>query len=55
MLVVNVQVVAEDTEREDGYGEAIAAIARITAEDLGDGLVVVFCVLLTRSHDTFRP
>jgi hypothetical protein len=50
VVVVDVQVVAEDAEREDGYGETIAAISRVTAEDLGDGLVVVFYVLLTRSY-----
>ena len=38
----NVQVVSEDTEREDGNGERIAAVASIAAKELGDDLVVVF-------------
>jgi hypothetical protein len=47
IIMVNVQVVAEDTQREDGYGEAIAAKTCITAKQLGDDLVVVFCVVST--------
>jgi hypothetical protein len=51
VVVVDIQVVAEDAEREDGYGETIAAISCVAAEDLGDGLFVVFYVLLTRSYN----
>lgn len=45
-LQEDVQVVPEDAEREDGDGERIASIARIAAEELGNDLVVVFCVPL---------
>lgn len=38
----NVQVVPEDAEQEDGYGQGIAAEACITTEELGDDLAVVF-------------
>ena len=41
---LDVQVVAEDAEREDGYGEAVAAVTGVTAEELGYSFVVVFWV-----------
>lgn len=45
----DVQVVAENTKREDGYGEAIAAQTTIAAKELGDDFVVVFCASLTHA------
>lgn len=44
---MNVQRIAEDSEGEDGYGQGVAAIVRVL-EDLGDDLVVVFCLRLVR-------
>jgi len=41
-----VQVVAEDAEGEDGYGEGIAAETRVAPEELGYDFVVVFWGLL---------
>lgn len=41
---MGVQVVAEETEGEDGDGEGVAAGAGVAAEELGDGFVVVFWV-----------
>jgi len=38
-----VQVVPEDAEGEDGHGEAIAAEAWVTAGELGEYFIVVFC------------
>lgn len=40
---LDVQVVPEDAEGEDGQGEAIAAEACVAAGELGEDLVVVFC------------
>lgn len=37
-----VEVVPDDSEREDGDGEEVAAIARVAAEKLGEDSVVVF-------------
>jgi len=37
-----VQVVSEDTQREDGHGERVASKARVTTEKLRDDLVVIF-------------
>jgi hypothetical protein len=45
------QVVPEDSEREDGDGEAIAAEAGVAAEQLRDGLIVVFCGVSTEPRD----
>lgn len=37
-----VEDVAKDSQREDGHSEGIAAVVRISAEDLGEGLVAIF-------------
>jgi hypothetical protein len=47
----DIQVVPDNAEREDSDGETIASESCITAEQLRDGFVVVFCVLLTESGD----
>lgn len=38
---VCVHGIAEDSEAEDGHGEGVAAIERVTLEQLGDGFVVI--------------
>jgi hypothetical protein len=42
----DVQVVPEDSQGEDGDSERIAAEARVTAEELRDDFIVVFCNVL---------
>lgn len=37
-----VQPVPEDSEREDGEGEEVAAVARVAAKEVGEQAVVVF-------------
>ena len=45
MIWGNSQVVPEDAKREDSDGKRIAAIATVTAKELGDDLIVVFYAL----------
>lgn len=40
----DVQGIAEETEGEDCYGESVAGAEGVTAEEAGEGFVVVFCV-----------
>jgi hypothetical protein len=47
---LDVQVVPEDAEGEDGQGEAIAAEAWVAAGELGESLVVVFCGALVSAN-----
>jgi hypothetical protein len=42
VVALYVQVVAEDAQREDGYGERIASKSRVATEQLRNDLVVVF-------------
>jgi len=42
VVALYVQVVSEDTQREDGYGERIASKSRVATEKLCDNFVVVF-------------
>ena len=42
VVALYVQVVSEDTQGEDGYGERIASKARVTTEELRDDFVVIF-------------
>jgi hypothetical protein len=44
---VDIQSIAEDSQREDGYGESVAAIVR-ALKDLGYDLIVVFCLRRVR-------
>ena len=41
----DVQGIAEETEGEDRYGESVAGAEGVTAEEAGEGFVVVFCVV----------
>lgn len=38
-----VQRIPDQTYREDGHGEGVAAIVRISAGEFGDGFIAVFC------------
>ena len=40
---VGVHGIAHDSEAEDGHGKGVATIERVTAEEFGNGLVVVLC------------
>lgn len=51
----NVQIVPEDSKREDGDGERIASIASVTAEEFGDNLVVVFWAPSDMHREQERP
>ena len=42
--MAGVQVISDNSKREDGYGQAVAAVARVSAEELGDDFIVVFCI-----------
>ena len=57
-----IQVVPNYSKREYGYGKAVAAVPRVSAEELGDDFIVVFCIqeetaisvsLSSRSGDNF--
>ena len=37
-----IQPISEDSEREDCDGKGVASVARVSEEDLGDDLIVVF-------------
>jgi hypothetical protein len=41
-VIFCVHAVSDDSNGEDCHGEGIAAIERVVAKQLGDGLVVVF-------------
>ena len=41
---IAIQVVPNYSKREDGYGETVAAVARVSAKELGDDFIVVFCI-----------
>jgi len=41
-VIFCVHAVSDDSNGEDCHGEGIAAIERVAAKQLGDGLVVVF-------------
>ena len=42
VVALYVQIVSEDTQREDGHGERIASKAGVTTKELRDNFVVVF-------------
>lgn len=47
---MDIQSIAEDSQREDSYSEGIAAIVRVL-KDLGDDLIVIFCLRLVSQVD----
>jgi hypothetical protein len=40
-----VHAVSNNSKGEDCHGEGIAAVERVAAKQLGDGLVVVLCMI----------
>lgn len=46
--MLHVQVVSEDAQGKDGYGEPVAAETAVTAEELGYDFVVVFYLPLIK-------